>query len=198
MIEKNEVLNVAGNLGLGHSTVEKDYVLGWLLHGINNHPKTKSWAFKGGTSLKKCFFETFRFSEDLDFTINQTEPLTVDGLKQIFVEIADFIQENVGIQFARENFKFKIISKENSNCYAQGTLHYTGPLQMKHKTASIKLDLTTDELLVLDPVIREVQHPYSDEPVGGIHAWLRKYVHWGNAFDHEICMMWYIFSEIEN
>src|SRR3989338_10012 len=152
MIEKNEVLTIAGNIGLGHSTVEKDYALGWLLYGINNHPKTKSWAFKGGTSLKKCFFETFRFSEDLDFTINQKESLNANELKVVFIEIAEFLQEKVGIQFAPESFKFKIIPKENGNCSAQGVLHYTGPLQMKNKTASIKLDLTTDELLVLNPV----------------------------------------------
>ena len=28
----------------------------------------ESWLFKGGTCLKKCF-ETYRFSEDLDFTL---------------------------------------------------------------------------------------------------------------------------------
>jgi predicted nucleotidyltransferase component of viral defense system len=170
MIEKSEVLDIASNLGLGHGTVEKDYVLGWLLHGINNHPKTRSWAFKGGTSLKKCFFETFRFSEDLDFTIKQKEPLDVDGLTATFMEIAEFLQDKAGIQFSPENFRFKIIDKGNGNCSAQGVLHYTGPLQMKHKTASIKLDLTTDELLVLSPVQRKVHHPYSDEPVEGIHA----------------------------
>lgn len=170
MIEKNEVLNIASRLNLGHSTVEKDYVLGWLLDGIHNHPTTKSWVFKGGTSLKKCFFETFRFSEDLDFTINQKEMLNADELKNIFIEIADFLQEKVGIVFAPGNFKFKIIPKENGNFSAQGVLHYTGPLQMKQKTASIKLDLTTDEVLVLKPVTRKVHHPYSDEPEEGIHV----------------------------
>jgi len=30
-----------------------------------------SWAFKGGTCLKKCYFETYRFSEDLDFTLTE-------------------------------------------------------------------------------------------------------------------------------
>ncbi len=28
-----------------------------------------SWVFKGGTCLSKCYFETYRFSEDLDFTV---------------------------------------------------------------------------------------------------------------------------------
>jgi predicted nucleotidyltransferase component of viral defense system len=57
--------------------VEKDYVLGWLLAGIGEHPATRdTWVFKGGTCLKKCFFETYRFSEDLDFTL--TDPAHLD------------------------------------------------------------------------------------------------------------------------
>lgn len=170
MIERIEIQNIANNLGLGHGTVEKDYVLGWLLYGINNHLKTKSWIFKGGTSLKKCFFETFRFSEDLDFTIHQKEILNADNLLSVFIEIAEFLQENVGIKFYPEKFKFKVIDKGNGNYSAQGMIQYTGPLQMKTNTASIKIDLTTDEIVVLDPVQRKVHHPYSDEPKNGIYA----------------------------
>ena len=71
MIEKNEILKMATGLDLNPDTVEKDYVLGWMLFGINRQPAISTWAFKGGTSLKKCFFETFRFSEDLDFTVTK-------------------------------------------------------------------------------------------------------------------------------
>ncbi len=40
-----------------------------MLAGIYAHPDLRdSWVFKGGTCLKKRFFETYRFSEDLDFT----------------------------------------------------------------------------------------------------------------------------------
>jgi hypothetical protein len=34
MIAKEEVLRIAGQLGLGPQVVEKDYALGWLLAGI--------------------------------------------------------------------------------------------------------------------------------------------------------------------
>ena len=50
--------------------VEKDYVLGWFLWAIGADPMlSTSWVFKGGTCLKKCYFETYSFSEDLDFTV---------------------------------------------------------------------------------------------------------------------------------
>jgi predicted nucleotidyltransferase component of viral defense system len=69
MISRQELLDLATDFGLAPNVVEKDYALGWLLAGFGQHPASRdSWWFKGGTCLKKCFFETYRFSEDLDFT----------------------------------------------------------------------------------------------------------------------------------
>ncbi len=170
MIEKNEILTIARNLGLNPDTVQKDYVLGWMLHGIGEHQSTKDWVFKGGTSLKKCFFETFRFSEDLDFTLKDNSHLNIGFLHGVFSEIAEFIGDTVGIEFSPEKFKFKVIDKGNGNYSAQGKIHYNGPLRRKGSFATIKLDLTTDEILVLDTVRQDVHHPYSDNPSEGIHA----------------------------
>ena len=70
MIDRREILEAASSFWLLPSIVEKDYVLGWMLAGINAHDELgESWVFKGGTCLKKCYFETYRFSEDLDFTL---------------------------------------------------------------------------------------------------------------------------------
>lgn len=70
MIDRAELLQLAENLGLQPQVVEKDYVLGWLLAGIRaNAQLGNHWVFKGGTCLKKFYFETYRFSEDLDFTV---------------------------------------------------------------------------------------------------------------------------------
>jgi hypothetical protein len=70
MIDRREILDVATRMSLTPHIVERDYVLGWMLAGISAHPELRdSWVFKGGTCLKKCFFETYRFSEDLDFTL---------------------------------------------------------------------------------------------------------------------------------
>lgn len=59
MIDKREILEVASTFSLLPSVIEKDYVLGWLLAGINAHEGlAENWTFKGGTCLKKCHFET--------------------------------------------------------------------------------------------------------------------------------------------
>jgi predicted nucleotidyltransferase component of viral defense system len=63
MIGKQDIFDRAGEWQLRHEVVEKDYVLGWLLDAIGRHPETATtWVFKGGTCLKKCYFETYRFS----------------------------------------------------------------------------------------------------------------------------------------
>ena len=169
MISKEEVLKLAKSLDLRPDTIEKDYVLGWMLHGIYTSSQLKNkWAFKGGTSLKKCFFETFRFSEDLDFTILEKNHLDSDFLLQSFHEITDSIYEQTGIEFDKNQFKFKIVDKENGNKAAHGKIHFNGPLRRKNSYTTIKLDLTNDEILVLKPVKGKVHHPYSDEPDSGI------------------------------
>jgi predicted nucleotidyltransferase component of viral defense system len=73
MISKQELQSFSRELGIRLDVVEKDYVLGWLLAGINQHPVLgPQWVFKGGTCLKKYNFETYRFSEDLDFTVKES------------------------------------------------------------------------------------------------------------------------------
>ncbi len=66
MIARAALQQRASEWGLTEEVVEKDYVLGWLLSGIGSHPRLRDhWIFKGGTCLKKCFVETYRFSEAL-------------------------------------------------------------------------------------------------------------------------------------
>ncbi len=170
MIQKNEILQLAQGLGLNPDTVEKDYVLGWMLDGIfNNKTLGKNWYFKGGTSLKKCFFETFRFSEDLDFTIKDLKHMDPEFLLATFNDVADSIYEKAGIEFDKEKFKFKVIPKEDGKMSGQGTINYVGPLGRK-QGATIKIDLTTDEIVVLNSENKRVHHPYTDEPEAGIWA----------------------------
>ena len=69
MISKQDILDRAAEWQLRPDVVEKDYVLGWLLASLGTLPLKEQWIFKGGTAIKKCYFETYRFSEDLDFSL---------------------------------------------------------------------------------------------------------------------------------
>ena len=170
MIDKQEISELARELSLGLHVVEKDYMLGWLLAGISaNLNFSKSWIFKGGTCLKKCYFETYRFSEDLDFTVTDESQLDEQYLLAAFRQMAEWIYEQSGIEIPSDKIRFKL-SVFDGGRYAEGRIYYIGPLLQSRNMARIKFDLTSKEKLVLPPQKRAVHHPYSDCPEEGIHV----------------------------
>jgi predicted nucleotidyltransferase component of viral defense system len=170
MIDRREILDMATRMSLLPHVVEKDYVLGWMLAGINSHPVLReSWVFKGGTCLKKCFFETYRFSEDLDYTLQDAGHLDEAFLKSAFKEIGEWIYENTGIEIPVDKQVFDIYKNPRGTISCQGKISYRGPVSSRD-LPRIKLDLTADERLVLAPVRVPVFHPYTDAPADGIEA----------------------------
>jgi len=172
MITKQEIMDFVGEYNLPANTIEKDYVLGWLLAGIANHPEFfNQWIFKGGTCLKKCYFETYRFSEDLDYTLVDEAHINEKFLVDRFKSIGRWIYEASGIEILEDTIRFDVYKSNDKKVSVEGCLNYIGPLQRRNNVYRIKLDLTADELLVLPPVLREVHHPYTDKPPGGIKAY---------------------------
>lgn len=163
-------MDFSREFGIAPNIIEKDYILGWLLAGISQHAElSNKWIFKGGTCLKKCYFETYRFSEDLDFTLKQSEHQNKDFLINIFKEIATWIYDAAGIEIPREMIRFDINKNPGERISVEGRIYYKGPLGFGGAPPRIKLDLTAEEILVLDQVNHEAHHPYSDKPEGGIH-----------------------------
>lgn len=177
MIEKREILAIAQQTSLTPHVVEKDYVLGWMLAGIYSHEElVENWIFKGGTCLKKCFFETYRFSEDLDFTLRKPEHIDADFLKNVFGAIGEWIYEQTGIEIPADKQKFDIYQNPRGQLSCQGKISYKGPVSSTHGLPRIKLDLTTDERVVLPPVRTPIFHPYSDAPADGIEVLAYDYI----------------------
>lgn len=171
MIDRGEILSVASDLSLTADVIEKDYVLGWLLAGIFAHPElAPAWVFKGGTCLKKCYFETYRFSEDLDFTLTNRAQIDADFLLAAFRGVAAWVYENTGIEIPPDQLRFEVYRNKRQTLNCEGRIYYQGPLGRVGSLPRIKLDLTADELLALPPAERPVSHPYSDRPAGGIFA----------------------------
>lgn len=163
MIGLIELRERAREWSLREDIVEKDYVLGWVLWGIVSHPALgPSWLFKGGTCLRKCYFETYRFSEDLDFTVIQNGPQDPARLTEIFLEIAGRVYEESGIEIPGAQIRFETYKTKRGSSAVEGRIYYRGPRRPGGDLPRIKVDLTADEVLVQDPVRREVTHPYSD------------------------------------
>ncbi len=172
MITKSEIIADAKRTGLSPQVIEKDYVLGWALAGIFNHPALKNqWVFKGGTCLKKGYFETYRFSEDLDFTIMDPKHIDATFLTNVFKEISAWVYQQSGIQFPEHKIEFEVYPNKAGKTSCQGKLCYLGPLAptSPKQWPKIKLDLTADEVLADKPNIISINHPYSDLPKEGIH-----------------------------
>lgn len=171
MIPKHEIVALATQSNLQTHVIEKDYALGWLLAGISQNSAINSaWVFKGGTCLKKCYFETYRFSEDLDFTLRDPSHIDAEFLLATFAEITSWIYEQSGIEIPADRMKFEVYTNPRGVASCQGRVYYKGPATFsgKHSMPRIKLDLSADELLVDPPVIIPVRHDYSDRPASGI------------------------------
>lgn len=165
MITKRELQQLQAEWTLDLGVIEKDYVLGWLLAGIAQHPDlARAWAFKGGTCLRKCYYETFRFSEDLDFTVVDGGPEEPADLLRIFSEIRDWLYEKSGVQITVDDNAFRRRKNLRGNPTTQGRIGYLGP-NPQPTTPKVKLDLTADEAIVDRLALRPIGHPFSDAPL---------------------------------
>jgi hypothetical protein len=163
MIDRAEIVQLASELGLRPDVVEKDYILGWLLAAIGQDEVLgESWIFKGGTCLKKCFFETYRFSEDLDFTVTDAAQLDRDFLVTRFKAIGAWLYDITGIEIPAELLRFDLYGTKRGGRAGQGRIAYRGPMVRGGDPPRVKLDLTADEILVLPVIVRPVSHPYSE------------------------------------
>lgn len=165
VISKQELLQLRAEWQLDVGVIEKDYVLGWVLVAISAEPSlAEHWIFKGGTCLRKCYYETYRFSEDLDFTVIDGGPENPNDLTAIFERVAEWLQQESGIDLLVETGSFVQRRNLRGNQTIQGRLAYRGP-NPQPTLPKLKLDATSDEALVETPVLRSVIHPYGDSPL---------------------------------
>jgi predicted nucleotidyltransferase component of viral defense system len=171
MVSREDLVAVADATGLTPPVIEKDYILGWLLKGVYQHPTLRErWIFKGGTCLKKCYFETYRFSEDLDFTLLDPDHLSEGFLREFFGEVSRALFDEAGLELPSARSRFEIYSNPRGRPSCQGRIYYRSHFQTGNNFPAVRLDLTADEVLVEPPVSRPVNHTYSDAPAGGILA----------------------------
>lgn len=76
MISLAEINAKAKHFKVPTETVEKDYVICWILLCIAKSELKKHFIFYGGTAIKRVYFDNHRFSEDID--LYSTEHLTLE------------------------------------------------------------------------------------------------------------------------
>jgi len=164
MITKAEILELAAKDDFLPTTVQKDYVIGWILRSVSHHPYLSKWVFKGGTCLKKCYIETYRFSEDLDFTIPSNQSINTKLIKKYLEEAISWIEENCGLTFPRQDWKIEEYKNPRGNTSFQAKVSCNGPIGGAIKSLPrVKFDITQDELLIDKPDLRDLHHSFSDK-----------------------------------
>lgn len=114
--------------------------------------------------MKKCFFEEYRFSEDLDFTLIDASQVNESYLLQKFLVLSEWVYEQSGVEIPRSSIRFEVYENKQGKLSVEGRLSYRGPMLRRGDLSRIKLDLTSAEKIVLMPENRQVFHPYSDSP----------------------------------
>ena len=159
LIDRRELNERIREWGLREEGVEKDYVIGWVLWGIGSEPRlSTSWAFKGGTCLKKCYLDTYRFSEDLDFTVLPGGPSGEAEVLPTLRGMLERVHEESGIEFLSREPRVRMRPDRRS---AEGRIYYRGPRNAP-QASRLKLDLTIAEVMVLPTIPQKIFHQYPD------------------------------------
>ncbi|HEV8202311.1 MAG TPA: nucleotidyl transferase AbiEii/AbiGii toxin family protein [Candidatus Polarisedimenticolia bacterium] len=161
MIRKQDVIDRATEWQLRPEVVEKDYVLGWLLASLAAEPIRDTWVFKGGTSIKKCYFETYRFSEDLDFSLLPGAAYTAEAIREALLSLTRRAEESSGIQFPEDRVEVRAVRNKQGQLTFQARAAYAGPLAYPGPPR-VLFDITQHERVLEEPAARSVFHPYPD------------------------------------
>lgn len=162
MIDADYIRAMAATAKVSPGMIEKDYILSKAIMALAQLDEFQNnFVFKGGTALKKCYYPTWRFSEDLDFTtVNKLSPVQINDL---FDSVVKSVESLFGVtirvaeysQYPREGSV--IVS-------AQLKLGYDGPLK---KTSGLKnnirIDISLDETLMIKPLMKKIQRQYPDD-----------------------------------
>ena len=150
MLTEEEIRRIAKRRNMSVGLTEKDYVIEWLLKGIYESEIKDNLIFKGGTAIKKVYFqETWRFSHDLDFTALCIDNEDIKNqLKGVFKDI----ERKSSLKLEFKSFHATIGS-------IIANVQFSGPLNAKNR---IRVDVSLDEKVITEPVFKTVASQYPD------------------------------------
>lgn len=128
MTNRAQITRQAARDGVPAPTVERDYVLAHIIAALGALDDGHGLVFKGGTALRLCYFEDYRYSADLDFSI-------VEGdLDAAYTTIEAALAAVTGA-----------IDMLNLTDDEPKRIRYRGPLGRRRY---LKLDIADDELVL--------------------------------------------------
>jgi predicted nucleotidyltransferase component of viral defense system len=141
LLDKSQLLLLNKTLQYPLAIAEKDYFLAVVSKIIYDSPLRDKLIFKGGTALHHTYLPQLRFSEDLDFSSNQS-PMSLEEVKEIFAPY-DFLS-------VKKDYLSKATIKIER-------LLFTGPLNQPN---SLKVEIDFLQNVVLPPIEMEYHNVY--------------------------------------
>jgi len=152
MIAPNVITGISKEEGVGWAIVEKDYFLTLLLDSIANTPFLgKHLVFKGGTALRKAYFRHYRYSEDLDFTLEK--PLPENEIKENLDHALEYLKKEY-------NADFRITDFHSRKWFSDIKIQFIG---LKGEKNTLTMDLMSDEVIADDSKDMIIMNPYYDK-----------------------------------
>ena len=169
MITTAQLHHVAEKEGLRFDQAEKDYVILWILSGLaHSGAKKHGWVFKGGTCLRHCYYEGYRFSEDIDFSCRPGGD-NLDASIRLLDTVNTWVLQESGVRLsmrdpltAPDDFQIEI------------PVEYNRAGARRQGLPQVKVHLTFDEPILDKTVDRSVTPYYPDLSPFGIMAYSKK------------------------
>jgi predicted nucleotidyltransferase component of viral defense system len=167
MITKDEIEAKAREFEIHEINVERDYVFGWLLAAIYSVTDLQNvLILKGGGAFRKGYFESTRFTGDLDFSAEQA--VDPEALARELNRACQFVQETAGIEFYTnetrvEEKRLVQLRNEPSKIIHAARLYFRDFYgDRDHLVVSVRMDITEFDRIALPVQTRNLIHPYSD------------------------------------
>jgi len=162
MIEKSEIDSKSKELGVHPSSVQRDYVFGWLLSGIAQATDlNKTLILKGGNAFRKAYFEHARYSNDLDFSTQSQ--IDLEQLKTSINNVCQYVGDKAGISFSLADNKVQIKDLANKNKIYEARVYFKGFYGEENYNLKVKMDIQEFDKIFLPIQSRNIIHSYSDQ-----------------------------------
>ena len=145
MISERELRRTAARAGLGVGQTEHEYALLCVLDTLGQMPPlSDTFCLKGGTALRLIYFDDWRHSVDLDFSVLPEFPS---------YELQLFVERWFAQVEAMHGMEVRLSDFHRANGAARMRAQFVGPLR---HPARLLFDVTLDEPVLLPPQRRRV------------------------------------------
>lgn len=163
MITRDEIERMSDTLGVHPSHVQRDYVHGWILSTLySGIGLSRQLVLKGGNCLRKGYFETARYSRDLDFSSESL--IGHETLGRELNVLCEALQERAGVSF--DIARTRITDKKTADTekkVAEVRLYFHDFYgQESELVLAVRVDVTQFDRRYLPVQERFLVHPYSD------------------------------------